>query len=449
MIPMLRRRVFYGWWIVCAAIGIQGLVSALLFHAFGTYVVLLERDFGWSRTVLAGAFSLARIEDGLLGPAQGWILDRFGPRMIMRIGIVIFAIGFMLFSRIDSIFGFYVTFLIMSVGAALGGFLSVTTAIVNWFDRRRTFAMGLALLGSGVGGLALPLVVRALETYGWRPVAMASGVIVLVVGLPLAQIVRHRPEQYGYRPDGRDPDEDAADGSDEDGSFTAHQAMRTRAFWFISLAHAAAVLVVSVVMVHFTAHATETLGYSLTQAAALVTLMTVVSLVGRIGGGYLGDRVSSRLVITACMLGHAASLLFLTFAQGPWMVIAFAVLNGLAWGARVPVIISMRAEYFGPRSYGTIMGFSSLVVTGGSIAGPLLAGLSFDTTGSYAIGFTGLAILAGLGSFFVIFLPDPPPREPAHAPAPPETHVEREPARANAPPVETPPGIVPGGDGAT
>ena len=437
MVPLLRRRVFYGWWIVVSAIGIQGLISALLFHAFGTYVVLLEREFGWSKTVLAGAFSLARIEDGLLGPAQGWIIDRFGPRMVMRIGIVIFAIGFMLFSRIDSIVEFYATFMIMAVGAALGGFLSITTAIVNWFDRRRTFAMGLALMGSAVGGLALPFLVQALETYGWRPVTMVSGVVVLVVGLPLTQIVRHRPEQYGYLPDGREPDvdadDDAADGSD-DGSLTARQAMRTRAFWLISLAHAAAVLVVAAVTVHFTAYVTETLGYSLTQAAAVVTLMTVTNLVGRVGGGYLGDRVSSRLVITACMLGHAAALLFLTFAQGLWMVLTFAVLNGFAWGARVPVIIAMRAEYFGPRSYGTIMGFSSLVVAGGSIAGPLLAGLSFDVTGSYAIGFTGLAVLAGLGSFFLISLPDPPPRATAHAPAPREPHVERETERADGPP---------------
>ena len=107
--------------------------------------------------------------------------------------------------------------------------------------------MGLALTGSAVGGLALPLVVWALDTYGWRPVTMASGVILLVAGLPLAQIVRHRPERYGLLPDGRDPAGDAsefaADDSDDDGSFTAREAMRTRAFWFISLAHAAAVLV--------------------------------------------------------------------------------------------------------------------------------------------------------------------------------------------------------------
>jgi MFS family permease len=210
--------------------------------------------------------------------------------------------------------------------------------------------------------------------------------------------------------------------------------MRTRAFWFISLAHAAAVLVVAAVTVHFTAYATETLGYSLTEAAGVVTLMTVMNIVGMVGGGYLGDRVNSRLVITAAMLGHAAALLFLTFAQGLWMVLMFAVLNGLAWGARVPVIIAMRAEYFGPRSYGTIMGFSSLVVAGGSIGGPVLAGLSFDVTGSYSVGFVGLSVLAGLGSLFMILLPDPPPRVTPQTAAPAETDERRESEPAVRPP---------------
>src|SRR5262245_53743051 len=88
------RRPFYGWWIVGAGIGAQALSAGLLQQAFGSYVVLLEREFGWSRSTLSGAFSLARVEDGLLGPVQGWLLDRFGPRAVMRAGIVIFAAGF-------------------------------------------------------------------------------------------------------------------------------------------------------------------------------------------------------------------------------------------------------------------------------------------------------------------------------------------------------------------
>jgi len=416
------RRPFYGWWIVGAAIVAQGLGSGLLQQAFGTYVVLLAAEFGWSRTALSGAFSLARVEDGLLGPIEGWLLDRFGPRAVMRAGFILFGVGFFLFARIDSIVEFYVTFLLMSVGASMAGFLAITTAIVNWFVRRRSLAMGVALLGNPIGGFALPLIVGALETWGWRTVANVSAVIVVVIGLAVSQLVRHRPEQHGYRPDG-DPPPPVADAAalaagdsieapatePEDDSYTVAQALRTRAFWFISMAHAASVLVVSVVQVHYTAHVIETFGISLTSAAFYITLQTTTNFIARPLGGWVADRAGSRNVIMGAMLMHAIALLLLAFGTSLWTVAAFALLNGFAWGARVPVIVSMRAEYFGSRSFGKIMGLSSMVVTAGSVAGPVLAGLSYDITGSYQFGFTALAILAGLGTLFLVFTP--PPRQ--------------------------------------
>jgi sugar phosphate permease len=383
------HRVFYGWWIVGAGVGVQALVSGLQFQAFGTYIVLLENDFGWSRTSLSAAFSLA-----------------FGPRWVMRVGFILFGLGFLLFSRIDSLAGFYATFALMSVGAALAGFLSVTTAVANWFRRRRTFAMGLTLLGTGLGGLALPGIVWMLENHGWRNTAALSGVLVLVVGLPLTQVIRHRPEPYGYLPDGDLADEQTArafrEQSDAE-SFTAREALRTGAFWLISLAHASAVLVVSVVTVHFVAHVNGSLGYSLAEAAAVVTVVTVTNVVSRIGGGWLGDRFNARYVLVGCLLGHALALLILTYATALWMILVFAVLHGGAWGVRVPVIISMRADYFGAKSYGMIMGMSSMVIMAGSILGPLLAGISYDVSGNYRFGFTALAILAAAGSLFIVF----------------------------------------------
>ena len=426
-----RRRIFFGWWIVVAGFGVQALVGGLLFHAYGAYVVLLQRDFGWSRTTLSVAFSLARVEDGILGPFQGWMVDRFGPRAVMQVGLLLFGGGFMLFSRVDSLATFYAVFILMALGASLGSFLSITTAIVNWFDRRRSLAIGLSMIGFAAGGLVQPLVVAALDNYGWRGVAFASGVIIIAAGMPMTALVRHRPEPYGYLPDGGPAEgEGASDGAQPadagEVNFTPREAMRTRSFWFISLGHAASLLVVSAVMVHLVAHLNESLGYSLTQAASVVTLMTAMTVIGQVGGGFMGDRVNMRLIMVSCMLGHAAGLLLLAFATSLWMVIAFAVLHGLAWGARVPVIIAVRAEYFGAQSFGTIMGFSSLIVMLGMIVGPIFAGVMYDRTGSYEAGFTVLAVFAALGLLFFVFSPKPPP--PLRVPAEPAPLAEPRPA---------------------
>lgn len=422
------KRPFYGWWIVGAAIVLQALPAGLLQQAYGSYVVLLEREFGWSRTTLSGAFSAVRMEEGLLGPIQGWMLDRFGPRAVMRIGVVFFSGGFFLFARIDSVVGFYVAFMVMAIGASMVGYLSVTTAIVNWFERKLSTAMGLALLGTAVGGLALPLIVWGLETWGWRTMANVSGLIVLVVALPVTQIVRHKPQQYGLLPDGRQPGDVTARGEDgaeefEAPSLTARQAMRTRAFWYISVAHTAGVLVVSVIQVHFIVYVTEDLGLSLAAAAWMFTLQTVTNLIARPIGGWIADRTSSRNTTAFAMLGHMAAMLILAFSTNVWTVGFSALLNGAAWGIRVPVVVSMRAEYFGTRSFGAILGISSMVVTGGAVVAPIAAAWGYDALGSYTVSFMVLALLAGLGSLFLFFLGPPagstaparPPTEPAAA----------------------------------
>ncbi len=426
---MLRsRRIFYGWWIVVGGFIIQLLVGALLFHPFGLYVVKLEEEFGWSRTRLSIAFSLARVEDGLLGPLQGWLLDRFGPRIVMATGVLIFGFGFFAFARMNSLTTFYVTFVVMAIGAALAGFLSVTTAIVNWFVRRRTMAVGIGLIGVAFGGLLQPGMAALLDSVGWRGTSIISGVIVLAVGLPASLLVRHRPEPYGLLPDGdtAPPPAASADGAPAGAvataapevSFTPREALRARSFWLISAAHAAALLVVSAVQVHFVAHVKELLDYSSGEAALFISALTVMTIVGQLSGGWLGDRFSSRLLIGICMLGHGAALLLLTFASSAFMVLGFTVLHGLAWGVRGPVILSMRAEYFGRASYGMIMGLSSLVVATGMVIGPVLAGAIYDATGSYEVGFTILAVVAAVSSLLMVFVSRPQLPIRAQPPAP-------------------------------
>jgi MFS family permease len=165
-------------------------------------------------------------------------------------------------------------------------------------------------------------------------------------------------------------------------------------------------------MVHLIIHVTERLGYSLRAGAAVLAVMTVVQVGGQLTGGWAGDRWSKRLIAAACMLAHAVALVLLAWATAFWMVVAFALLHGLAWGMRGPLMGALRADYFGGTAFGTISGFSSTIVMFGMMGGPLIAGVLADRTGTYQLGFTLLAALAALGSVFFALArrPAPPPR---------------------------------------
>ena len=278
-------------------------------------------------------------------------------------------------------------------------------------------------LGVAVGGLVVPVVAYSLETFGWRESAFVSGILMFVVGVPLVQVIRHRPEDYGEVVDGRRGEDEASERQSSSAAarepdFTAREAIRTRAFWLISLGHGSALLVVGAVMVHVISHLKEDLGYSVSNAALVVTLMTSMQVVGILIGGTIGDRFDKRIITGTCMLMHMVGLLLVTYAVSLPMVIAFAVLHGMAWGIRGPLMQAMRADYFGRSSFGVIMGLSALIIMIGQIGGPLIAGALADQTGSYDLGFTLLAVLAGAGSLFFIFARRPSLPERASAQAP-------------------------------
>jgi len=412
----MAKKIFYGWWMVAAGCGLQFLQSAFLMQSFGAYVAVLQDERGWSKTALSGAAALQQMEAAILGPLLGWIIDRFGPQVPIRVGVVIFGVGFMLLSRIDSLLGFYGAFVVMAVGSSLCSFFPINVALIYWFDRYRARALSSLSLGLAAGGLFVPVVAWSLSAFGWRATAFASGVAYIAIGLPLAMAMRGRPEDQGERVDGaaaprESPGREAGAGDERD--FTAREALRTPAFWLISLGHGFALLVVHAVNVHAITHMKEGLGYSVEHAALVITLLVTGQIGGVVVGWAVGDRFEKRYVAAICMVMHMVGLLLLTYAASTPMVIGFAVLHGVAWGLRGPFMQAIRADYFGRAAIGMILGLSYMIIVIGQIGGPMIAGILADATGNYRLGFTILALLAGIGSLFFLFAKRPALPAPA------------------------------------
>lgn len=413
-------KIFHGWRIVAAGAVIQSLHAGLLLQAFGAYVAALSDERGWSKTALAGGAALQSVEGALLGPALGWLMDRFGARLLVQLGVLAFGIGFLVLSQIDSMGGFYAAIMIIAIGTSLSGYFPLTITVVHWFRRRRARALSILGMGLALGGTMVPLVAWVMQTWGWRTTAFASGVLAIVVGLPLSRLLHRRPEDLGEHPDGVPPaPAEATDSTDpapaEVPRFTAREAVRTRAFWLLALGHGFALLVVASVNVHAISHIKEGLGYTIAQASLVITLMTLSQLAGVLTGAAIGDRFEKRRLTAGCMLAHMTGLLLLAYAQHPVWLVGFAVLHGMAWGLRAPLMQAMRADYFGLQAIGMIMGLSSLIIALGQVAGPMLAGVLADYTGNYRAGFTVLALVAGSGSLLFFMAQRPP--VPRTAPA--------------------------------
>jgi MFS family permease len=320
--------------------------------------------------------------------------------------VLIMGVGLCGLSQVQTLGQFYVCAVVMAIGTSFCGYFPLSVALVQWFERQRARALSIMSSGLALGGVAIPVVAWVMQTWGWRTAALASGLAAILVGWPLARVMVRRPQDMGLQVDGAShPQTDVlsagADGrwvSTERREFTAAQALRTSAFWYLAAGHGLALVVVTAVNVHAITHMKEGLGYTVSQASFIIMLMTLGQLLGVVLGAWLGDRYAKRKITSICMLSHALGLLMLTFAPSlPWLL-GFAVFHGVAWGLRGPLMQAIRADYFGRQAIGMIMGLSAAIIALGQVAGPLVAGVLADWSGDYRWGFTVLAIAATLGS---------------------------------------------------
>jgi MFS family permease len=420
-------KIFHGWRVVMAGAGLQFLQSGFNQQSFGAYVALLGAERGWSKTSLSVAAALQSAETAIIGPWVGWLIDRFGERRVIQTGVIMFALGMMLLSQVESLMSFYIAAVVIALGTSLCGYFPLNVAVIHWFEKKRGRALSAVGLGMAVGGILVPVVAASMQFFGWRVTAFGSGVLLLLIGLPLAANFKGRPHELGEHVDGIPPVPDrpltgtgpvatsappaspaaASPSPPVDSGFTAREALHTRAFWLLSVGPGTALLVVSAVNVHAITHMKQALGYTVSEASLIIMVMTLSQIIGVGVGMLIGDRAEKRLVAAACMLGHGLGILALAFAGNVWLLALFAILHGTAWGLRGPFMQAIRADYFGRRAIGMILGLSAFVIAAGQMGGPMIAGGFADLTGDYRLGFSILAVFAFIGCWAFVAVRPP------------------------------------------
>ena len=387
--------IFYGYFVVGAAFLIM-VVMWTVFYAFGVFFKPILNEFGWSRAMTSGAFSLCSITMGLLGIAMGGLNDKFGPRMVMSVCGLLLGIGYLLMSQLEALWQLYLSFgLILGIGMG-GSFVPLMTTVVRWFVLRRGMMTGIVTAGIGIGALIGPPIANGLiSSYGWRMSYTILGIIVLVVIVLSAQLLRRDPSQlgqfaYGENQSGRE------DSNPGNGGLSLGEAIHTRPFWVLFAMIFCFGFGVFSIMVHIAAHATE-LGISPASAANILATIGGVSIIGKVLFGRAADIIGSRKVFLIGFSLMAAALLWLVPAKMAWMLYAFAVFFGFAYGGCVAAESPLVAALFGLESHGLILGVIAFGFTVGGAFGPWLTGYIFDVTSSYQSAFLGCAVLSFLG----------------------------------------------------
>ena len=387
--------------------------------------VALEAHFGWSRTQLSMAFAFTRIEGGIMGPIEGYLTDRVGPKRMVFIGLVVLAIGFLFFWQVKHLWMFYLAFVIMSLGHSLCGWVPVTTLLNNWFIRNRAKAMGWSNTFSRLGALILvPAIAWAInpdkDRLGWDVTALALGIFSFLVAVPMYKVIRNRPEEYNLLPDGLMPLEVETSRNSQDSGkevsqidlqqdtqdLTTAQALKTVAFWLISIGHGLTSMVIIAIMAHLGLFMSDN-GFDIQTTAWVVSVYTFVAMVFPVVGGYVGDRIPIRIAIFVFTSIQAFSVVILTFATTLPLLYVFAVLFGIGFGGRSPLTTAIRGDYFGRRSFGKILGISTVPLNILLLVAAPFAGYMYDTTGSYRSAFLILAALSFVGGVFFLLAKKP------------------------------------------
>ena len=409
--------LFYGWRMVAVGCAMRMLGGGFHLYGFTIFFLPITNELGLSRAATSLVFSLARAEGAIEGPLAGYLIDRFGPRPMMLTGVILSGLGYMLLATVHSYYALLVVYLgVISLSFSAGFMHSPMVLANSWFIRRRALAMTLISSSIGIGGTIItPLLALSVQTWGWRYGAFLAGVGLVLIGIPVALMVKRSPESIGLLPDGIPAKDDravnqTAPSAPQATEFNVWQAMRTGAFWMIILATTTRVAVYNAITVHFVPIMVWK-GVSEARAAAMLAFMALMSLPSHLLIGWIADSVSKPRLMGLCMTVGAVAVALLAYGDGEWSLWIFTLLFTVV-EAIFPVGWATVGDFFGRKSFATIRGTMSFFYLWGPALGPVITGAVYDRYQSYAPMMSAFIVVSLIAGCLYALLVEPrPPKE--------------------------------------
>ena len=399
-----RPRFFYGWLIVfVSAIGLF-LGAPLMVFSFSVFFKSLVQDFHASRAAVSFAFSLFNTVGALSIPCTGMLIDRFGAKRVVLAFTLLFGLGLCSALWVGSaLWQLYLLFTILGIAMSSGPApVPYGVVISHWFNRHRGLALGVSMMGIGIGSVVVPILAQRLITlFGWRTAFAIFGGAVLLLPLPvIAALLQNDPRQRGLQPDGDETNQVSKLQPQDKQGLTWHEIWHSPAFWTLICIFSLAGASVHGAVLHMSAIFTDR-GVTAERAAIATSLVGIAVMLGRLASGYLLDRLFAPRVAILFYGATALGIAILCAGTSGSLALVASFLVGLGMGAEVESMAYMITRYFGLLAFGTAYGhaFGAFMLSGA--AGVFLMGAGYDRFHSYTV---PLAALCGAMVLALILL---------------------------------------------
>ena len=401
---MKKPEAFHGWFVLAGAVLITFIVGGAFVNTFGVLLPVISHEFGWSRATVSMALSLGMIAFGVPSPLYGFLNNRLGPRFSIILGNLLAALGIAAIYLVQEIWHIYLLYIFIGMVSGLGGYIACSTAVNNWFVKKRSLVMGILTASAGMGGLVYPPVVTALiRAIGWRESWLVlAGMVVISALVAGVVLIRNKPEDMGQVPDGIrtgpvvEREKPALRAGDEPAAWKMTQLLKGPTIWLILTFVVANALTMGTMMTHLIAYLQD-IGFNPMTAATTMSLMSIFSLLGSLAFGTLALRINIRYLASAGFLCQMVSIIILLTTRNLGLIFVYAILMGISSGALFTAMPTFVGNYYPRERYTQVTSLILPFHVSAQAVAAAAVGAVYDITGEYILAFYILSAFTLIG----------------------------------------------------